>query len=235
MRTPISSPRASRGIGQSFVVRSIRPGQYTQPFIVKSGARLSLWHTLVLQLDIEVHPIGSTTVRGMGRAAIESRSISRPQEWLKELFAHLRVCLEGYKTLRYYLMKVIIICWDVKQARKRAIRQDDREYPIGIDLDPSSNLLLEGFTYVNYRVGCPPLQVLPLKCHSVPGSKGQAQSGIHRLHDQIEEIIQRHGLILAGPHEDPAWCSEPEVELMYRSLPNQEPTQEDMTLLVPAY
>ena len=120
------------------------------------------------------------------------------------------------------------------EAVRRATRQNDQKCPIGIPLDPKSNLVLEGFTYEQYRVGCPPLQILPLESHYVP-TNSPARTRLRELSGRIREIIQRHGMTLDrdAAAKKKERNSRP-IQVVYRTLSDGNLSPSHLTLLIRA-
>ena len=117
-----------------------------------------------------------------------------------------------------------------QQAFKRRQVQDDSRSRDDLPIHSGSILAREGFTYEKYRVGCPPLQLLPLT-----GGFLREDTGVYpvlrRFMPKIEEILEANGIeVDEGDDDGFSWG----IDFVHRTVDDETPSRNNLTLLIPA-
>ncbi|KAI4124222.1 MAG: hypothetical protein LQ338_004927, partial [Usnochroma carphineum] len=111
-----------------------------------------------------------------------------------------------------------------EQALKRRRVQNDSSSDDALQVPPQSQVAREGYTSQKFRVGGPPLQILPLETTLIPHNHEVAVV-LRELVPRIENALSFHQV--ERDVEDP-------VAFVYRTIPEQMPAMENMTAYVPA-
>lgn len=117
------------------------------------------------------------------------------------------------------------------QALRRRVAQDDCSSRPDLPITLDSNLFREGCTYERYRVGGPPLQILPLSNTTLDHSDPAAVV-LRQLLPRIKAIMGEHGVEL-DEGED-TYGSSNTIEFVHRTLNDESPSLQNLTVLIPA-
>ena len=120
---------------------------------------------------------------------------------------------------------------DEQQALKRRRAQNDSNTRSDFHIAPNSNLAQESFTYEKYRVGSPPSQFIPLDDTPLE-QRHLAYAVLRQLLPQIEAIT-REDRAEKDPGQD-MHGNTADIEFVHRSVDDEPPSLENLTLLIPA-
>lgn len=118
-----------------------------------------------------------------------------------------------------------------EQALKRRTVQNDCSTRPDLPITLDSNIGREGCTYERYRVGGPPLQVLPLSNTTLEHSDPAAVV-LRQLLPRIKAIMREHGVEL-DEGED-TYGSSNTIEFVHRTVNDESPSLHNLTVLIPA-
>ncbi len=117
------------------------------------------------------------------------------------------------------------------QALKRRAVQNDSSTRSDLPLTFDSNLAREGCTYERYRVGGPPLQLLPLSNTTLDHSDPAAVA-LRQLLPRIIAIMREHQVDLDDGED--TYGSSNNIEFVHRTVNDEPPSLQNLTILIPA-
>lgn len=120
-----------------------------------------------------------------------------------------------------------------RQVLKRRMVQNDVDTRKDLPVALNSNLAKEGFTYQTFRVGGPPLQLLPLRNTHLDYSD-PVHPILRQLLPRIEAILEKFGVELDDGEETWGFGSSPEIEFVHRTVNDEPPSLQNLTILIPA-
>ena len=114
---------------------------------------------------------------------------------------------------------------------KRCRTQNDSSERTDLPIAHNSNLATEGCTYEKYRVGGPPLQLLPLRSISVH-TNNPALPALGHLMPQIQAVL-RENQVRLDDNQD-MHGNKAQIEFMHRVIGYETPSLQNLTILIPA-
>ena len=117
-----------------------------------------------------------------------------------------------------------------QQAILRKKVQNDINLRPEVPINPDGILARDGFTYEKYRVGSPPLQILPLGFHPIK-QRTPVYILLENLRFQLEAILVKYGIELDDERED---GKVGDIQFVHRTVDDDEPSNDNLTVWIPA-
>lgn len=119
------------------------------------------------------------------------------------------------------------------QALKRRVVQNDSSTRTDLPVPGDSNLAREGYTYEKFRVGGPPLQLLPLH-NTTLGHADPAAVVLRQLLPRIVATMREHQVELDEGEDTYGFGSGNNIEFVHRTVNDETPSLQNLTILIPA-
>ena len=120
---------------------------------------------------------------------------------------------------------------DQQQAKKRAVLRNDATLRTDLNVPPQSRLAREGFTYEKFRVGCPPLALLPLHFTDLHGGN-RAYQALRWQMPRFHEVLQNFHIEI--DYDRDIFGNNQEVRFGHRTREYEDPSDSNIFVFIPA-